>query len=193
MKIKQSLMLAIGLLAMSSHRANALPGQTVAEVAAWIQANPTLQPARGETLLVRKSDTAAQRFTFEASIQAPGRAATGTPGTIRSEQISFFDMINGVTRDRLEESLRSIYGVELYQDYAQAQVVYQYPSPETLSQAENQNAPLLAALQGEIRQGDRYAYWLETAQTRSGVAYTGQISIFSPNDVSGLTTEMQNR
>jgi hypothetical protein len=190
----QSMILAIGLtLSINPHQAIALPGQTVEETAAWIQAHPTLRPASGETLLIRKSDTAAQRFTFEASILPPGRAAAGSGGVIRTEQISFFDVINGVSRDRLEEALRTIYGLEVYQDYAQAISIYQYPSPETLIQAQNQNAPLLAALQGEIREGNRYAYWLEIAQTRDGVAYTGQISVFLRNDIEILEAELRDR
>ncbi|HAZ49228.1 MAG TPA: hypothetical protein DCZ55_33455, partial [Cyanobacteria bacterium UBA11371] len=77
--------------------AKALPGQTTDEVAAWIQANPTLSPQSGETLLVRKSDTAAQRFVFQASTLPPGRA---TPplrtGIVRSERFEIFDLVNGV-------------------------------------------------------------------------------------------------
>lgn len=69
--------------------ANALPGQMVEEAIAWIQAHPTLQPA-GETLLVRKSDTPAHRFTFEASTHSPGRAMLGNGNLIRLEQLSLF-------------------------------------------------------------------------------------------------------
>ncbi len=193
MKIKQCGMLALGMWLATSGGAIALPGQSVEEAIAWIRANPTLQPAIGETLLVRKTDTAAQRFTFEASTQPPGRAGIGSSGIIRSEQISFFDMINGVSFDRLEASLRAIYGVEIQQDFAQAPIVYQYPTSEALSQAQNQNAPLLAALQGELRQGERYAYWLEVVQTRNGMAYTGQISVFDKNDLTTLETILRDR
>ncbi|NEQ25148.1 MAG: hypothetical protein F6K28_39920 [Microcoleus sp. SIO2G3] len=185
--------LGLGLWLASCGSAIALPGQTVEEAIAWIRANPTLQPAPGETLLVRKSDTAAQRFSFEASTQPPGRAGIGSAGIIRSEQITFFDMINGVTRDRLEAALRSIYGVEIQQDFAAAPVVYQYPTPQALSQAQNQNAPLLAALQGEVRQGDRYAYWVELAQTRNGISYSGQISVFDKNALVDLEAVLRDR
>lgn len=193
--LKQLPILSLGLLLTTlSGQAQALPGQSVAEVSAWIQAHPTLQPASGETLLVRKSETAAQRFSFEASLLAPGRAApSGNPGTISREQITIFDVINGVSRDRLEESLRAIYGPDLYQDYAAATVVYEYPTAENLIQAQNQGAPLLEAIQGEIRRGDRYAYWVETAQSRTGVAYTGQITVFRLDDIEKLEIEMRER
>jgi hypothetical protein len=172
----------------------ALPGQTVDEVVAWIQAHPTLQPASGERLLVRKSDTPARRFTFQASIAPPGRAsAAESTGFIRSEQITLFDIVNGVTRDRLEETLRVIYGPDISQDYAQARVLYTYPDPQRLSQAQNQNAPLVSALQGELREGDRFAYWLEIAQNQAGLAYTGQITVFLKDDINKLNTELQTR
>jgi hypothetical protein len=195
LKMTHRIILAVGMvLALGQGRAEALPGQTIEEVAAWIQAHPTLQPASGETLLVRKSDTAAQRFTFQAAISPPGRAtAGGSSGMIRSEQISLFDVINGVSRDRLEESLRTIYGLDLYQDFAQAVPIYQYPSQETLDQAQRQNTPLLAALQGEVREGRRYAYWLEVAQSRSGLTYTGQITVFLKEDMDNLEIELRNR
>jgi hypothetical protein len=172
----------------------AIPEQTVEEAAAWIQAHPTLQPESGETLMVRKSDTPARRFTFEALTTPPGRAATNlSGGTILSERISLFDSINGVDRARLEESLRVIYGDEIYQDYQQASITYQYPTEQMISEAENQVTPLQESLAGEIRQGDRFAYWLETVQTRNSDGYAGQISIFLIEDINKLQVELQNR
>lgn len=174
-------------------QARALPGQTVEEVVEWIQANPTLQPTPGETLLVQRSDTPARRFTFEALITAPGRAVPSQGGIIRTEQIALFDRINGVSRDRLEQALQVIYGNDLYEDYQQASTVYQYPAPEQIAEAEHQDAPLQESLQGEVRQGDRFAYWLETAQTPEGSAYTGRISVFLVEDIDKLVSELQQR
>ncbi|NJL21783.1 MAG: hypothetical protein HC895_14800 [Leptolyngbyaceae cyanobacterium SM1_3_5] len=171
----------------------ALPGQTVQEAIAWIRANPTLQPAPGESLRVQKSDTAARRFSFEASTQPPGRAGIGGAGIIRSEQIAFFDMIDGVTRDRLESALRSIYGVEIQQDFALTRLVHQYPTAVELSEAQNQNAPLLAVLQGELREGDRFAYWLELAPGRNGISQTGRITVFDKNDLASLVEVLRDR
>ena len=51
----------------------ALPGEEKKDVTTWIQAHPTLRPRQGERLFVSKSDTAAQRFTFQASVLPPGR------------------------------------------------------------------------------------------------------------------------
>ena len=177
--------------------ANALPGQTVEEATAWIQAHPTLQPATGETLLIRKSDTPAHRFTFEASTNSPGRAMPGDGNLIRLEQLSFFDRINGVSPTRLQEALHVIYGAEIYEDYQQASIVYQYPNLEpdleNLETESAQETPLQASIQGEIRQGDRYAYWLETAPTLDGIAYNGQISVFLIEDVEKLVMDLQER
>lgn len=175
-------------------RAHALPGQTTEAVAAWIQGHPTLRPSSGEKLLVRKSDTAAQRFTFQASVLPPGKVAPPrNAGIIRSEKFSLFDMINGVTRERLEESLRMIYSPDIYQDYAQGNVVYAYPTQATLSQARNKAEPLLANIQGELRVGQRYAYWLEIAQSSEGKSYTGQITVLLKSDVEKLNTELRDR
>jgi hypothetical protein len=182
------------VLVLTGERVQALPGQTLEEATAWIQAHPTLQPASGERLLIRKSDTPARRFTFQASQFQVGRASLMPEGNlIRTEELTLFDMVNGVSRTRLEESLRTIYGVVIYQDYAQAQVVYAYPNKATLARATNRDNPLIAALQGEIRQGDRYGYWLEIARKPNGFAYTGKVTVFLKEDLPKLETELQNR
>ncbi|MEP0923830.1 hypothetical protein [Leptolyngbya sp. FACHB-711] len=184
----------IGQFSLRNDRAMALPGQTVDQAAAWIQANSALRPASGETLLVRKSDTPARRFSFEALTASPGRAAAlESRGTIRTERITLFDMTNGVTFDRLASTLRSVYGDDIYQDFVQGNLVYRYPTEEQQQAATNRDTPLLESVQGEIRQGDRYAYWMETAQTRSGEAYSGQIYVFLPEDINKLETELRDR
>jgi hypothetical protein len=174
--------------------ANALPGQTTDEVAAWIQANPTLSPQSGETLLVRKSDTAAQRFVFQASTLPPGRA---TPplrtGIVRSERFEIFDLVNGVNADRLQETLRIIYGLGIYQDFQRARVVYAYPDETVVNLARSRNAPLLEALQGELRLGQRFAYWVEVAQPREGRPIIGRMTILLKEDLEKIQTELRNR
>ncbi len=188
---------AIGLailLVTVAGRVQALPGQTPDEAVVWIRANPTLRPTRGERLLVRKSDTPAQRFTFQASPLQVGRASAGaTGGIIRAEEISFFDMLNGVNRGRLLEALRVIYGPDIYQDYVQGKTLYTYPTQTALNQSTNRDTPLLAALQGEVREGDRYAYWLEIAHQTNGFAYTGKITVFLKDDLSKLEAELHSR
>jgi hypothetical protein len=194
-RVKLGAVLSFGLmLVLGGGRANALPGQTTEEVAAWIQGHPTLRPASGERLLVRKSDSAAQRFTFQASVLAPGKVTPARDASIiRSERLSVFDMMNGVTRDRLEESLRVIYGLDVYQDYSRASLVYSYPGEATAYQARRRATPLMSALQGELRMGDRYAYWTEIAENRSGKAYAGHVVVFLKSDLDKLETELRNR
>ncbi|MBD2035195.1 hypothetical protein H6F86_05260 [Phormidium sp. FACHB-592] len=174
-------------------RVEAIPGQTLDEAVVWIRANSTLRPVRSERLLVRKSDTPAQRFTFWASPLQVGRASPGaTGGVIRTEEISFFDMQNGVSRDRLQESLRVIYGPTIYQDYTQAKRIYTYPAAQT-NDAINRRGSLTSALQGEVREGDQYAYWLEIAQQPNGFPYVGKITVFLKDDLSKLEAELRKR
>jgi hypothetical protein len=185
---------AIVMLALGGNPVGALPGQTTDEAAAWIQANPTLRPRTGEKFLVTKSDSAAQRFTFEASLLPPGRLKSSPNARIiRSEKLTLFDVQNGVTQNRLQESLRAIYGLEIFQDFDRAQPIYTYPSEATIQQAIAQGNPLLAALQGELRRGKLYAYWLEVAQTPEGLAYSGQVTVFLRADLDKIEAELRNR
>ncbi len=188
---------ALGLgvaLALFVGKAQALPGQTPDEAEAWIQANPTLRPVYGEKLLIKRSATPAQRFIFHSTLLQVGRVLSGpTGGVIRTEEISLFDMLNGITRYRLQESLRSVYGVNVYSDYTRAPIVYSYPDRSRLNQAVNQNAPLFAAIQGEVREGDRYAYWLEIVRRPDGYAYTGRATVFLKDDLPKLVGELRNR
>jgi hypothetical protein len=136
--------------------AHALPGQARQEVTAWINANPALRPSLGDGLSVRRFNTAAQRFSFEASV-LPVSSLINVNDTsiIRKEQIAFYDVVNGISPDRLEESLRTIYGADIYQDYLQARVVYQYPSREQTELARRQGLPLLAARRLLVRNHQR--------------------------------------
>lgn len=172
--------------------AQALPGETVRDVQAWIKAHPTLLPAPGETLVVRKSDTAAQRFSFEASIFPPFPVNTPKGSrVIRHESIELFDMINGVSPVRLEESLRVVYGVDLAQDYDRARVIYRYPQTLQLDRLQQQLTPIQRARQGELRLGDRYAYWMEIVQTPEGRPYNGQMVVLLKEDIDGLEAQLR--
>jgi hypothetical protein len=107
----------------------ALPGQQVSEVQQWIRAHPLLRPEPGETLRVQKNETAARWFTFEASVLPPGRAEISDSGqVIRSEELAFFDVVAGVSRDRLVEILQAIYGEEVYQDFERSRLFFLYPA-----------------------------------------------------------------
>jgi hypothetical protein len=180
---------------MTASPAIAIPGQSTDEAAAWMQSNSTLRPQRGEKLLVRRSHTAAQRFSFEASILPPGKITRIPVGArmIRSETMTFFDMQNGVTLNRLRESLRSIYGIDIAQDFDRASVVVSYPDDANIQKAVTQQDGITAALQGELRKGDQFGYWLEIAQTTQGFAYTGRLTIFLKEDTEKLQAELGNR
>lgn len=182
------------LLSLGGNKANALPGQSADTVIAWINANPTLRPGIGDGLLVRKANTPAQRFAFQATVLPPGRITFPVDrGTIRSERLAFYDSINGVTPERLKESLRVIYGPGIYQDYERAQIIYSYPAVETIDLSRRQNLTLLAAQQGELRLGERYAYWMDVTQTKDGKAFNGQLTVFLKEDLGKLETELRNR
>jgi hypothetical protein len=174
--------------------AKALPGQSTEQVTTWIQAHPTLRPRSGERLFVSKSDTAAQRFTFQASVLPPGKVTfTRDRSTIRTETLTMYDGVNGVTIERLEESLRIIYGTDVYQDYNRAQVIYEYPNQNTINRARLAQTPLREALTGELRIGDRYAYWIEVAKPRNSKALTGRVTVFLKSDVDKLLAELKTR
>jgi len=181
-------------LILSGGRAQALPGQPVEEVSAWIQASPTFRPISGESLLVRKSNTPAHRFEFEASVMPPGRLTSiRGGGRIRSERLSIFDMINGVTPDRLQESLRTVYGLDIYQDFQRADIVYKYPAPATIDRARRERKPLLELIRGELRRGDRFAYWMEVAPSRRNKSVTGKMVVFLKSDLDKIETELRGR
>ncbi len=184
--LTQTVNLAMG------QEAIALPGQTPDQVADWIKTNPALRPEIGERLLVRKSDTPSRRFQFQASVLLPGIAELrGDANLIRSEQIKFFDIINGVTRSRLEESLRSIYGPEIMRDYATAKRVYAYPTAAILGRLQGRNvSAILRNLQGELRQGKKYGYWVELLQNGKGSANSGQITVFELQSLPKLEQEL---
>ncbi|BAY91092.1 MULTISPECIES: hypothetical protein [unclassified Tolypothrix] len=184
--------LSVGMLADS--KANALPGQKTEEVTTWIQAHPTLRPHRGERLFVQKTDTAAQRFTFLASVLPPGKVAfTKDRSMIRSERITMYDAVNGMTFERFQEALRIIYGLDIYQDFERAQLLYKYPNESAINSARFAKTPIREALQGELRLGDRYAYWIEVAQPKEGKAFTGQMTILLKSDLDKLEAELRNR
>lgn len=184
--------LCIGMIFDS--KANALPGQSTEEVGTWMKAHPTLRPGNGEQLYVQKSDTAAQRFTFQASVLPPGKVEfTKNRSTIRYERLAMYDAINGMSFQRLQESLRIIYGLDIYQDFNRAQVVYEYPNQSAIDSARLAKTPIREALKGELRVGDRYAYWVEIAQPRGGKAFTGQMTVFLKTDVDKLETELRTR
>lgn len=178
----------------------AMPGQPTAVVAAWILGNQALEGVMGDGLSVRRSNGGSQTFEFTASIFPPGRlspmatrGSCATPvyrGLIRSETITVRDFINGVPLDRLEFGLRTVYGLDIYQDYRQASLLYAYPLPAGIDLGRRLGRPGTEGYRGEMRRGDRYAYWLEIAHTETGMAYSGQITVFLKEDLPKLVREM---
>lgn len=186
--------ISLSLFLALSAPANALPGQSTDTVTSWINANPTLRPGIGDGLIVQKVNTPAQRFSFRASILPPGRITVPVDrATVRSERLTFYDAINGVTLERLKESLRVIYGLELYQDFERARIVYVYPSPATVDLSRRQNLPLLAAQQGQLLLGERFAYWLEVTKNDKDKAFNGEITVFKKEDLDKVQTELRSR
>lgn len=164
----------------------ALPGEPVRTVEAWIQGNPTLHPQPGERLVINRTDSPALRFNFQASVfPVSGVAPIQGTSLIRTERFSFFDLINGVDSNRMEESLREIYGPAIYVDYRRALPLFSYPNSDTTVSV---NPEVL--LQGEVREGDLYAYWLEIASDETGVAYSGRMAVFLKEDLPKLLEQL---
>jgi hypothetical protein len=47
--------------------------------------------------------------------------------------------------------------------------------------------------QGELRLGERFAYWLEITNTESGKAFNGQITVFLKEDLNKIEAEVRAR
>ena len=107
--------------------------------------------------------------------------------------MTMFDAVNGITLQRLEESLRVIYNLDVYQDYKDAQILYQYPDQTDINTSRLAKTPIREALQGQLRIGDRYAYWVEIAQPKEGKAITGNITVLLKADLDKLETELRTR
>jgi hypothetical protein len=54
-------------------------------------------------------------------------------------------------------------------------------------------SPILRALQGELRQGVKYGYWVELLQNGRGKANSGQITIFELENLPKLEQELSKR
>jgi hypothetical protein len=174
--------------------AQALPGQGSDEVILWMKSNPGIRPSPGEKLIIRRSNGPSQRMSFEASLLAPGRITPlNSDGRVRSETLTLFDMLYGVSEARLEDSIRSIYGLAVHRDFQQAQVVYSYPTPVAENQAIRAKQPIAAALKGELRKGDRYAYWTEIVRNREGLNYGGKVVVFLVEDLAKVESEIKSR
>ena len=177
--------------------AAALPGQSVDEVAAWMQAHPTLRAEPRERLSLRRSDTPARRYTFHASVIGPG-TGTGDPGDsllrssrqpvmVRSEKFTLVDMVNGVSVTRLEDAMRSLYGAEVYADYRRSQsaLIYSSSRPEDWGTQR--------AAQAQLSEGNLYGYLIEVMPDTDGTLSTGSVTVMLKADTPSLAEALRNR
>ncbi|MEM7792942.1 MAG: hypothetical protein AAF579_00635 [Cyanobacteria bacterium P01_C01_bin.118] len=187
-------LLALGLpLWFSATPSYGLPGHSVNEVKTWMQGHPTLRADSREGLRVHRADVPSRRFTFQASVFPVGGFQQASRddvwstvnrqrnfSIIRREEFILVDYDEPITIGRLEESLRTIYGPDTYADYRRAQPVYDYEA-------------ITGTIQGEVRLGNTYAYWLELTPDPSGVITTGKLNILLPEDVNRLQTYLNQQ
>ncbi|MEM9946574.1 MAG: hypothetical protein AAF810_10980 [Cyanobacteria bacterium P01_D01_bin.36] len=176
--------------------AQALPGQTVHEAEAWMQAHPSLRALPTEGISIRRNDTPSSRFTFHGSVFGPSggsgeslliRRSSGEVISIRSEKFTLVDIVRGVSIPRLEDSLRTIYGAEVFADYrrAQAVIVYSPGRPEDRGTERAHRAQLL--------EGELYAYLIEEIPNTNGVVETGAVTVMLREDVPAIREGLYNR
>ena len=191
-------LLAIALPLVVCDRAQAVPGESVDEVKAWMQGHPTLRATAGERLQVQRTETPARRFMFRASVFPIGGTSNdnGTPAIlnrnvdrsqVRTEMFMLVDVVDGVAYDDLEEALRVIYGPDLYADYRRSGSTRLYPesSPNRLLRPNRSEA------RGQVRLGDMYGYWLELIPNPDGTVHTGSITVVLPEDVDQLLAHLE--
>lgn len=193
--------IGLGLLALgvglpywlSGSPSYGLPGHSVNEVKTWMQGHPTLRADSREGLRVHRADIPSRRFTFQASVFPIGglqqvgdnsiwSSSNRQPNfsIVRREEFTLVDYDEPVTITRLEESLRTIYGPETYADYRRAEIIDGYVTESR-------------AIQGEVRLGALYTYWVEITSDANGVATTGKLNVILPEDISRLQSYLQQQ
>lgn len=185
MKLAAPIAHAIAFWFCLSPTAIALPGDAIEDVARWIQTNPRLPDGRSGSLRVSRSDIPGQRLTFVAAPTRPTDFgfAIGAQ-TVRSERLELLDYENGVTRDRLADLLRSVYGLDLHQDYRNARPVYDYVSAAGSGRD---------TYRGEVRQGDRFGYWIEIIERDGVEPVVGTIAVFQLDDLAAVEADLRDR
>ncbi len=174
---------AIAVLLLAPMPSLALPGESVEEVANWIYTNPLLPDGRRGSLRVSRSDIPGQRLTFVASKTLPTQGGLGIGETrIRSEWIEILDYRNGVTSDRLVEALRGIYGLDLYQDYRNAELVHDYT---VLAREEG-----TIVQRGQLWRGDRFGYWLKITEQDGEDPVLGQLTVILLDDLAAIQADL---
>lgn len=176
--------------------AAALPGQSVQEAEAWMQAHPSLRATPGERLSLRRNDTPSRRYTFHGSIFGPGsssgesllvRRNSDQPRVVRSEKFTLVDVISGVSIARLEDALRTLYGAEVFADYRRSQSVLVY-SP---GRPEDRGTQRVARAQ--LFEGELYAYVIEVMPNPDGTISTGGVTVMLKEDIPALREALRSR
>ena len=176
--------------------ARALPGQTIDEAAAWMQAHPTLRALPSEGLSIRRESTPARRYTFHGSVFAPGgssgdsllvRRHSGEEVMIHTEKLTLVDIISGVSIPKLEDSLRSIYGAEIFADYRRAESLLVF------SMGHPADRGTLRATRSQLLAGDLYAYLVELIPTEDGELQTGAVTVMLKENAPALAENLRDR
>ena len=173
----------------------ALPGQTINEAAAWMQAHPTLRALPSEGLSIRRESTPARRYTFHGSVFVPGGGAesllvrrhSGEEVMIHTEKLTLVDIVSGVSIPRLEDSLRSIYGAEVFADYRRAEplLVFSTGRPE--------DRGTVRAMRSQLLKGDLYAYLIELIPNEDGELQTGAVTVMLKENATALAENLRDR
>ena len=152
-----------------------------------MDAHPTLRPNPNERLVVNRAETPARRFTFRATVIPVTGLSPGLElqSIIRTEETRLVDIVDGISKVHLEDAIRAIYDAAIYNDYRRAEIVYTYPAPNfgTLTNESSWR-------QGELREGDRFGYWIELTVDRNGSAAVGEVSVFLKEDLPQLEAEL---
>ncbi|MGB3291802.1 MAG: hypothetical protein WBB01_02290 [Phormidesmis sp.] len=175
--------------------ATALPGQSVQEAEAWMQAHPTLRATPGENLSLRRNDTPSRRYTFHASVFGPGSSSgesmllrrSEQRRIVRSEKFTLVDIVSGVSIERLEDALRTLYGAEVYADYRRSQSVLVY------SPGRPEDRGTQRAARAQLSEGNLYAYVVEVLPNPDGTISTGSVTMMLREDIPALREALRSR
>lgn len=195
-KLLRNGLMITGIWLSLASTAAALPGQSVQEAEAWMQAHPTLRATPGERLSLRRNDTPSRRYTFHGSIFGPGsssgeslllRRNSEQPRVVRSEKFTLVDIVSGVSIARLEDALRTLYGAEVFADYRRSQSVLVY------SPGHPEDRGTQRAARAQLFEGELYAYVIEVMPNPDGTISTGGMTVMLKEDVPALREALRSR
>ena len=106
---------------------------------------------------------------------------------VRSEKFTLVDLISGVSVERLEDALRTLYGAEVYADYRRSQTVLVY------SPGRPEDRGTHRASRAQVSEGDLYAYIIEIIPNPDGSIHTGTVSVMLKEDVPALRAALRDR